>query len=581
MDAKAEPKTRLLTEIKKLRNQIQRYKTAERKYTLAEEAYREHEGNYQDVIDILENVHDLIQVVTRDGRFLFVNRAWRETLGYAREDIETLTLFEMLDEEYRPYFFQAFELAASGETVENVEVVFAAKDGKRVAAAGKLYSKRAKENSLSIRAIFRTISPCEQLKDAQEKRIGAMLEAASTSVLRKEEVSQEKKQRHGVTLNSIADAVITTDLEGTVTFMNHTAMALTGWEHDEGVRRRIVFKGVDGRIASYPSEPNSPTLSEDVAIHLTEPPLLISRDGIEIPVEYSNAQIEDAKGNISGHVLVLHDITERQWEVDSLRKIRDEFAMRVDERTAEHAEAIEKLRILKEAVDTMRIGVTITNTNGTILHTNPADAKMHGYSVEELLGKDVRSFAPSERRNPMTVEQIEEMQGRVRESVNIRKDNSKFPVWLMSSVVKDGAGNTLAIVTSCEDISERKLVEKALSEERNLLRLSLDSLPEYIFVKDLEGRFLMNNMAHVRFLGAATRSELIGKGSADFFSEEFTAQDEAEDRNVLQTGRPLLDRKHDIINQEGQRRLHSTSKIPLRNAQGELVGLMNISRDIV
>lgn len=315
-------------------------------------------------------------------------------------------------------------------------------------------------------------------------------------------------------------------------------------------------------------------------IHLTEPPLLITRDGTRIPIKYSSAPVEDDEGNIRGLVLVLHDIIEHKWEEDALRKARDELKIRVNERTADRAEAIERLRILKEAVETMRIGVTITDTTGIILYTNPADAKMHGYSVEELLGQNVRMLAPSQRRNPMTSEQVEEMQGRVRESVNIRKDSSEFPVWLMSSVVKDMAGKTLVIVTTCEDISERKQVEEALSEERNLLRLLIDTLPEHISVKDLDGRFLMNNMAHVRFLGAARSEELIGKTLFDFFSEELATQDDTDDQNVLRTGHPSFEHEHIIVNLEGHKRLHSTSKMPLRNGQGEIVGLLNISRDI-
>jgi PAS domain S-box-containing protein len=150
----------------------------------------------------------------------------------------------------------------------------------------------------------------------------------------------------------------------------------------------------------------------------------------------------------------------------------------------------------------------------------------------------------------------------------------------MSSVVKDMAGKTGVIVTTCEDITERKQMEKALSEERNLLRILIDNLPDYIFIEDFDGRFLMNNMAHVRFLGASTPEELIGKTIFDFFSKEFATRDDADNQNILQTGRPLIDYEHIIINREGNKRLHSTTKMPLRNSQGDIVGLMTIDRDI-
>jgi PAS domain S-box-containing protein len=128
----------------------------------------------------------------------------------------------------------------------------------------------------------------------------------------------------------------------------------------------------------------------------------------------------------------------------------------------EHRKAEEQLLRLKKAVETMQLGVTITDLEGKIIYTNPAEARIHGYQVEELLGKDVGILAPSELRNPMPLEQIEQWKGLKRESVNIRKDGSTFPVWLMSEIVKNAEGQPTAIVTSCEDITERKRAEMAL-----------------------------------------------------------------------------------------------------------------------
>jgi PAS domain-containing protein len=79
---------------------------------------------------------------------------------------------------------------------------------------------------------------------------------------------------------------------------------------------------------------------------------------------------------------------------------------------------IEAQSTLKKVFDTMQIGVTISDVNGGILYVNPADAEMHGYKVEELLGEDVRVFAPTKRWNPMNPEEIEK---RKRQSAERRK----------------------------------------------------------------------------------------------------------------------------------------------------------------
>jgi PAS domain S-box-containing protein len=124
---------------------------------------------------------------------------------------------------------------------------------------------------------------------------------------------------------------------------------------------------------------------------------------------------------------------------------------------------------LKKAVETMQLGVTISDLDGKILYTNLADAQMHGYQVDELLGQDVGIFAPPDSRKPMSLDQIKQWKGSIRESVNIRRDGSTFPVWLMSEIVKDIEGHPTAIVTSCEDIIERKQAEEELKKHRDRL----------------------------------------------------------------------------------------------------------------
>ncbi len=130
------------------------------------------------------------------------------------------------------------------------------------------------------------------------------------------------------------------------------------------------------------------------------------------------------------------------------------------------------LQQLSKAIEAMQIGVTISDLDGNILYTNPAEAKMHGYTVADLIGKDLGIFAPSEFRNPMTREQIKALKT-LRESVNIRKGGNIFPVKLMSDVVKDDAGQPIAVVTTCEDITEYKQASEKLQQHtRELLLLN-------------------------------------------------------------------------------------------------------------
>lgn len=121
-----------------------------------------------------------------------------------------------------------------------------------------------------------------------------------------------------------------------------------------------------------------------------------------------------------------------------------------------------ELFALKKAVETMQLGVTTTDTQGMVLYTNPAEASMHGYSVEELLDREVNILAPAAYRKKRTLSQLNELTSWRREGVNVRRDGSTFPVQLMSDVVKDNEGQPIGIVTTCEDITERKRTEEQL-----------------------------------------------------------------------------------------------------------------------
>jgi len=125
---------------------------------------------------------------------------------------------------------------------------------------------------------------------------------------------------------------------------------------------------------------------------------------------------------------------------------------------------------LKRAVETMQLGVTITNMNGIIVYTNPAEADLHGYTVDELLGADLGILAPAELRNPMTIENIKQIR-HVRESMNIRKDGTRFPVRLMSDVLRDQQGASVAVVTTCEDITEQKRLDQIMKQRTHELTL--------------------------------------------------------------------------------------------------------------
>jgi len=130
------------------------------------------------------------------------------------------------------------------------------------------------------------------------------------------------------------------------------------------------------------------------------------------------------------------------------------------------------------------------------------------------------------------------------------------------------------------DITDRKRAEKALVEERNLLRTLMDNLPDYIFIKDTESHYIIDNAAHVRIMGARTSEEIIGRRDFDFFPRELAEKYYADDQSVIRSGQPLFGREEPVIDPLGNRGWFLTTKVPLRDSSGKIVGLVGASRDI-
>ena len=105
-------------------------------------------------------------------------------------------------------------------------------------------------------------------------------------------------------------------------------------------------------------------------------------------------------------------------------------------------------------------------------------------------------------------------------------------------------------------------------------------MPDFIYAKDIESRFVLANMTVARNIGVATPDELLGKTDFDFFPREAADQYYADERGIIQSGQALVDREELLIDSAGTWRRVSTTKVPLRDSSGNVVGLVGINRDI-
>ncbi len=138
------------------------------------------------------------------------------------------------------------------------------------------------------------------------KAVASMIERAAAT-----ETLFEEKERAQVTLNSIGDAVLSTDVEGNVTYLNVVAENLTGWSQKEAAGRRVedVFRIIDGATREGTRNPMMFAIRENRTVGLTPNCTLIRRDGVEFPIEDSAAPIHDRFGDVTGAVMVFHDVS--------------------------------------------------------------------------------------------------------------------------------------------------------------------------------------------------------------------------------------------------------------------------------
>ncbi|MBI4831765.1 MAG: response regulator [Candidatus Lindowbacteria bacterium] len=151
----------------------------------------------------------------------------------------------------------------------------------------------------------------------------------------------ESERWLATSLRSIGDAVIATDKDGLITFMNPVAEGLMGWKIDEAFNKRLteVFNIVNMDTRQPVENPVAAVIQHGAIVGLANHTLLIARDGTEIPIDDSAAPIRDDRGNIIGVILVFRDVTERVKAESQLQRANDELEMRVQERTRELREA--------------------------------------------------------------------------------------------------------------------------------------------------------------------------------------------------------------------------------------------------
>lgn len=260
---------------------------------------------------------------------------------------------------------------------------------------------------------------------------------------------------------------------------------------------------------------------------------------------------------------IAHDITERKQLKQAFR---------------------ESDSVTEATLESIHHGILVVNDQGAVIKTNAKFTEIWGITEELLAEGDDKKLLDS------IVEQLsdpEQFLAKVTQLYSEPEAESFDTIYLKDGRIIDRIsrpfylqGKAKGRVWSFLDVTEQKKIEDRIDNERLVLRTLVDNLPDSIYCKDLACRKTLVNQVELKYIKAKSEAEVLGKDDFDFYPPDLAEHFFADDQIVMQTGVPVLNREEYVMDEAGQKRWLLTSKLPLRDKENQIVGLIGIGRDI-
>jgi two-component system, sensor histidine kinase and response regulator len=356
-------------------------------------------------------------------------------------------------------------------------------------------------------------------------------------------------------IEGTADSIFVKDLQGRYLMMNPAGAKFVGKSVEE------IFNKTD--LELYPAETARQFIEADRIIldsgktkifEGTATARGLMRDYLVTKSVYRNEQ-----GKVIGLIGISHDITERKRAEEALRESEARF---------------------KNLFDDAPVAYHELDREGHIIRANLTEQRLLGYTAEEMEGRLAWDFIVEEVSQAAVAAKLSGTAPlHPVERTFKRKDGSLVPMLIQDQLIHDKDGNVTGIRSTLHDISERKQAEETLLQERIFLRTLIDNIPDTIYAKDRACRKIMANLADVRAMGVLSEAEVLGKDDFAIFPKELAEGFFADDQMVLR-GQPVLNREDYFVDEKGEKRWLLTTKIPSRDLNGQIIGLIGLGRDI-
>jgi PAS domain S-box-containing protein len=266
-------------------------------------------------------------------------------------------------------------------------------------------------------------------------------------------------------------------------------------------------------------------------------------------------------------------------DLQFLNTVGNQIAFVIERKLAEEALRKEK-EFSQAAIDSLPGLFYLFDDQGHFLRWNKIFENITGYSSEETSNLSPLSLFDEADKKIITgsIQQVF-IAGKANfEADLLTKDKTKISFFFSAKRLQ--FGNTQCLVGVGLDISDRKKAEADLQNEQLLLRTVIDNIPVSIYTKDIACRKTLANRTELLYSGVDSEAEIIGKTDFDYYPKELAEGFFADDQLVIQTGQPVLNREEYIIDKLGQKEWLLTSKLPLKDKKGTVIGIVGIGHNI-
>lgn len=390
--------------------------------------------------------------------------------------------------------------------------------------------------------------------------------AAKEALERKTEELWQQREQFRVTLSSIGDGVITTDTQANVTFMNPVAEAMTGWSQSEALGRALeeVFHLVNEDTRAHVPNPAKEVLRTGTVIGLAHDTSLVRKDGATLAVEDSAAPIRDTTGNISGCVMVFHDVTQRRRAERALRANEDRLR--------------DSARRLQLAMSASEMGDWVWDAETNLLSLSARAAQIFALPANAPVSRDqLRSLVPPEDglRTRLEFDRALLEKTDYRVEFRILRGNGP-PIWVAArgrGVYADH-GAVVGMIGMIQDITERRQAD----ELRGRLAAVVESSTDAVVSKTLESIITTWNQGAERLFGYKAE-EVIGKPVTLLIPPEHIDEEPAILERI-KSGESVLPYQTVRVRKDGTLVDVSLAISPIRDSHGQIIGASKIARDV-